>query len=208
MFLISFFLVLGVVVALDAVRMPISQVDPEVMPPITGFDPPIWVQTGQHYANTKYCHHYPDIMCYRRDGNGFTPGDAGLWLLSSETDRSGLGSIRVRFPQPVDVFDDVGQPNNGWFHPDCSHPVAGVRVFLTSFSPGVRFGSNAHLLYVGDIPMARWSEDLYVEYDGKPLTRHYFALRRMSIFDNVVPPPYYDPPPPVYEEPQPTHSDL
>jgi len=208
MLLLFIFLFTALSASLGTVRMPIRQVDPELGPHVGGLDPPIWKQMDSYYNNIKYCHHYPDIMCYVRSGNGFSPGDAGIWLLSSETDKSGLGAVRVRFPPVLDELDLDFQPQNGWFHPSCSHPVSGVRVILTAFSPVVRFGVDAHLLYVGDVPKSQWFNDLYVEYSGEPHTRHYFALKRNAIFDNVTPPPWYTSPPPVYEAPSSTHSEL
>lgn len=192
----------------SCVRMPLDQMDPEVILLESGTPPLLWKRMEQYHAATKYCHHYPDIMCYGRNGNGYSEGDSGLWMLSSVTNSAGFGSIRIRFPQPYDTLDVDGEPLNGWFHPLCSHPVAGVRVLLTSFSPDVRIGPEGVLMFRVDMPMGLWSQDLYVEYYGLPKIRHRFAMTRRAIFADSTPPPYWNTPPPVYEEDGPDHSDL
>lgn len=161
------------------VRFPINQQDPHGH---YGFNPDgngVW----DYLVSSRYWLHYPDIMGYERHGNGWTPGDAGLWLITSDTDHSGLGSIRIDFPSEYDDLAFAGQDrNNGLRSPyNNFHPI-GITVFITSFSADLRFEPSLHMVYIVDVPIEHWSQSIYVGFSASPLATHWFAVYRRVVY--------------------------
>jgi len=164
-----------------SVRVPIHQVSPPNK---------IHLITGAPYSfvNTvKYCHNYPDIVCYERPGNGFTSGDETALTFISQTDAAGLGSLHIMFPRRSDAQnnDADGKPDvNGLFHCYNYKHIFGIQVLVTAFHPSVRFRDGLNLLYVEDVPKSRWSQDLFVDFSGLPYTDFVFAVVRTIIWES------------------------
>jgi len=189
----------------DSIHMPINQVDPPTHTDYRSTGGPV-EQLMRFVTTIRYCHNYPDIMCYERPGNGFTGGDEGVWLISSNTDASGLGTVHVQFPPVINslrFYDDLLV--DGLWYPQTSYTVTGLRVFLTSFSPDVRIGKEGHLTFIDDVPMQRWGLGVFIPFSGHPNAVHHFALRRVTIPGHAPPPPYEGPHQPGEVEP---HDDL
>lgn len=160
--------------------------------PINQYTPANHIDYGDSYESLKeyliaarYCHHYPDIMCYTRHGNGWTAGDEGLWLIISSSDSSGLGSLTVDFPSRWDGLAVGGQTtDNGLRSPNAFRTPIGVTVFITSFSATLRFQPLGHLIFIADVPMDRWDQALYVSYSADPDRAHWFAVYRRVVYFN------------------------
>lgn len=174
--------------------MPIGQTDP---PNYTGEikvdDPFLFVN------HVKYCHNYPDIMCYQRDGNGWTIGDAMAWTVTSCSDSSGLGAVRIMFPYSVDYQSN--DQVNGLFHERNRGQISGCHVALTAFNGFVRFHPGATIDFYAFVPFERWIGSLYVDFNAPPNNCYAFAFRRSVIW--VGSPPPYVPP-----ENDPHHDEL
>jgi hypothetical protein len=169
-----------------AVRMPIGQTWPINKIGLITRDPYQFVNT------VKYCHNYPDIMCYERGGNGYTPGDEAFWSIQSCTDFSGLGAVEILFPHRRDSenLDDHGRPNcNGLCHDLNTNRVLGASVLLFSAEPSVRFHPGHLSLYAHTVPYSYWHLGHFVEFSGPPNGCFIFVFRR-DIYWSGQPPPY------------------
>jgi hypothetical protein len=117
------------------------------------------------YETNRYCFNYPDIKCYERSGNGWTAGDTDAWIITSCTDYSGLGSVRVRYPQRVNGMNlDDNTSVDGLHHPDAYGSPLGLRVHLAPFDSRVQFGSNGHTVATFDVPMSRGNRILMFHF--------------------------------------------
>lgn len=189
------------VVDVEMVRFPINQINPARH---TDFNPD---GNGiyDYLVSSRYCLHYPDFMCYERPGNGWTPGDDGLWLIISDTDYSGLGSIRLDFPKAYDELVFPGQDKvNGLHSPHVFKPAIGLTVFITSFSADLRFEPSLHMVYIADVPIEFWDQPLYVGFSASPSSSHWFAVYRRVVYHAES----YDPRRPNDPAPTHTHDEL
>lgn len=145
------------------------------------------------FLNTvKYCHSYPDIVCYERPGNGWTTGDESALTFQSQTDGSGLGSLQIKFFRRQDSLnnDANGKPDvNGLFHCYNYKHIFGIQVLVTAFDPSVRFRDGLNLLYTEAVPKSHWVQDLFIDFSGVLHTNFAFAVARVVIWE---PPPTYD----------------
>lgn len=170
-----------------AVRVPLNQVSPATK---------VHLITGDAFSflNTvKYCHNYPDIVCYERTSNGWTTGDESALTFTSDTDWSGLGSLQIQFPRRHDSQNNEanGSPSvNGLFHCYNYKHIFGIRVIVTSFDPSVRFRDGTHLLYVEIVPKSRWNLDLFIDFSGIPDEPVAFAVVRSMVWSSA--PTYQD----------------
>jgi len=147
----------------------------------------------------KYCHNYPDFMCYVRTGNGWTAGDEMAWTITSCSDESGLGAVRIRFPVAAD--SQSNGETNGLFNELNNGKVAGSHVVVTAFNGFVRFHPGATIDFYAFVPFERWAGSLYVDFSAPPGACYAFAFRRMVIWSGQ-PPPYIPP------ENDPHHDEL
>lgn len=194
-------IVLLLVLALPAfARIPRNQMDPPSKIGLMTDDPYFWINW------VKYCHNYPDFMCYQRPGNGWTTGDEAYWSISSCSDEYGLGTVRILFPDFHDEQNlENGEPQlNGVYHPTLEHLVLGAHVSLFTWEPTLRFqpGYNSHFQY--SVPIEQWHMGLFVDFSGPPLVCFDFMLKRTIVWSK------YPGSPPTYEHPVPrvTHTEL
>jgi len=160
--------------------------------PINQYLPSSHIDFGDSYQSlldyvvqARYYRYYPDIMGYERHGNGYTGGDDGLWLILADADASGLGSMTVDFPGRWDGLAIKGTTtDNGLLSPHLQYPIIGITVFITSFSPELRFQPSNHVTYVVDVPCDRWDHALYVDFAANPLKQHWFAVHRRVVHIN------------------------
>jgi len=178
--------------ALAAVRLPLNQVDPsDKIHLITG-DP-------YYFLNiVKYCHHYPDIMCYPRMYEKWVDGDEAAWTVSSCSDSSGLGSVHIRFPERED--SEANHYWNGIYVDGLRENLVGMHVMITSFNGWVRFHPGATISFFAAVPFDRWPQGLFVEFSGPPNICPYFVFMRKIVWRG-------DPPPYVPPENQDGHHD-
>lgn len=182
-----------------AVRLPIGQLDPSPHAKLdTHEGDNVALTVLDWYFDNRYCFNYPDISCYVRSGNGWTAGDTNPWSITSCTDRSGLGSVMVRYPESVDGLNlDDNTIVDGLRHPDAYGRPLGLRVHLASFSSRVQFGSNGAVIATFDVPIARWDQGSYVPFHADPGECYTFALLRVVLYGkHDFPPPYENPFPP------------
>lgn len=166
------------------VRLPINQRDPDDKIRLITGDPYYFINV------VKYCHHYPDLMCYPRIYNGYTSGDESAWTVSSCSDSSGLGSVRIRFPSREDSETDHNW--NGLFHDSNRDRVVGMHVVITSFNPYVRFHPGATGVFYAAVPFSRWSQDLFIDFSGPRDYCFKFVFQRFVVWSGD-PPPYVPP---------------
>lgn len=157
-------------------RFPINQIDP-VAPYGDNFQNP-W----DYFHTVKYCHHYPDIMCYLRNQMGFSAGDKYAWTISAHTDSSGLGALRVRFPPRLNYLDNdavTQEPAADGLsvHGD-SGALNGITVYLACSSASLRFQPGNGVVFVRNVPYDRWHQSLYVDFNGDPNRSYVFFLAR------------------------------
>lgn len=173
--------------------MPLNQIDPPNKISLITGDPYYFVN------KVKYCHNYPDLVCYDRSQNGQTGGDQYALTVTSCTDSSGLGSVRVLFPKRRD--SENSHDVNGLYHPDNFDRVLGSHVILTSFNGYVRFHPGATIDFYAFVPFQRFPGGLYVEFSGPPSTCLVFVFIRRIVWIG-------DPPPYVPPENQDRHDEL
>jgi len=157
-------------------RFPINQIDP-VPPYGTQFSDP-W----SYFHTVKYCHHYPDIMCYLRNQRGFSHGDKYAWTLFASTDGSGLGALRVGFPPRLNYLDNdahtLEPAADGLSYHGDAGALNGITVYLTSSAPSIRFQPGNSKVFVRNVPYDRWGQNLYVDFNGDPNRAYFFFLYR------------------------------
>jgi len=149
---------------------------------------------------------YPDIMCYERPGNGYTPGDELFWSTSTCSDQYGLGAVEIRFPDIRDRegLNDHGEPDrNGLWHPRNDNTFIGISVLLFAGVPSIRFHPGDSSFYRENVPRSRLGQRLYVEFSGPPLGCFDFVFRRDVLWHDT-PPPYETVPRPD----SPRHDEL
>lgn len=169
-----------------AIRMPLGQIDP--------FGEGFLINEGPQpfWDHVRYCHNYPDIMCYTRHGNGDdTIGDKAFWTLASCTDSSGLGAVEVRFPRRRDILEngpDGFAAVNGLYHPRNNGRVVGSGVTLFAAEPSIRFHPGDLSLFLYNVPFARWPFNIYVTFSGPPDRCFHFSLARSVYWQGQDPP--------------------
>lgn len=167
--------------------MPIGQLDPPGEGSLINEGP------ASFWDYVRYCHNYPDIMCYVRHGNGDdTRGDKSLWTVYSCTDHSGLGAVAVLFPRERDILENGADgfgAVNGLHHPRNVHRVLGANVLLFAAEPTIRFHPGSVSLFSSNVPFSRWPFGLYVTFSGPPDFCALFALRRTVYWTGEDPPP-------------------
>lgn len=129
-------------------------------------------------------------MCYERYGNGWTSGDSAAWTVSSCTDASGLGSVRVLFPKLIDT--ENANEVNGVFHPSIYPSLLGAHVTFAAFNSLVRFHPGATINFYAAVPKERWKQGLFVDFNGPPNSCFQFAFYRTLVWKGD-PPPYVPP---------------
>jgi len=154
----------------SAERMPIGQVDSFNKIHLINGDPYSFVNT------VKYCHNYPDIMCYERGGNARVLGDEGLWTFRSCTDLSGLGALYVRFPNYRDTED--ANMVNGIYHPINVNDLVGAHVAVGCMNGFVRFHPGATIDFSVNVPAARFLFGTIVKFSGPPDKCFAFSVYR------------------------------
>jgi len=177
-----------------AVRMPIGQVDPVDKIHLINYDPFSFVNT------VKYCHHYPDIMCYERGGNARVSGDEAAWTFVSCADASGLGALLVRFPALRDTED--ANMVNGIYHPINFPDLVGSHVAVSSMNGYVRFHPGGTIDFSINVPAIRFASGVIIEFSGPPSSCFAFNVYR-GLFWKGQPVPVVPP-----ENQPPGHDDL
>jgi len=168
-----------------AVRLPLNQKDPDSKIRLITGDPYYFVNV------VKYCHNYPDIMCYPRIYNEWTRGDEAAWTVTTCTDASGLGSVSIRFPAREDP--EAGYNHNGLYSSNLVGNVVGMHVLVTALSNGaIRFHPGGTIVFYAAVPFSRWSQGLFVEFSGPPNACHGIVFQRFVVWGGD-PPPYVPP---------------
>jgi len=159
-----------------ATRFPVNQIDP-----VAPYGDR-WSDPWGYFHTVKYCHNYPDIMCYLRHDNGISQGDKYAWTLYSDTDHSGLGAVRIRFPPRYNSLDNNAVTNapdlDGLSRFGDDGALDGLTVYLASSSSTLRFQPGNTPQFIRNVPYDRWASSLYVDFNGEPDRTYVIFLAR------------------------------